>query len=63
MEVRKRRLLLHENPQPVDKHDGEENKKYDAIKNYTAATELKGSFWLTRIVFIRSLGFVYCKRL
>lgn len=37
-------------------------KEDDNVTDYNI-TELRGSFWLTRIVFIRSLGFVYCKRL
>lgn len=61
MEVRKRRVQgTATNTQPLDTHKTED--KADDKKDHDVA-ELKGSFWLTRIVFIRSLGFVYCKRL
>ena len=60
MEVRKRRVQGSPiNIQPR-KADDKEDKRID---DKYGATELRGSFWLTRIVFIRSLGFVYCKRL
>ena len=40
---------------PVDeysKHEDEDNKKEEKI-------DLRKSFWLTRIVFLRSLAFIY----
>lgn len=62
MAVRKRRL--HDSSvstvQPSGVHKGENKEQGDGVKEYDVA-ELRGSFWLTRIVFIRSLGFVYCK--
>ena len=61
MEVRKRRVQGSPiNTQPHKTDNKAQDKKRD--DNYDV-TELRGSFWLTRIVFIRSLGFVYCKRL
>ena len=57
--IRKRRVQGRSaiNSQPLETREaaGKEDDNYDV-------TELRGSFWLTRIVFIRSLGFVYCKR-
>ena len=61
MEVRKRRMQGSPiSSQPHKAGDKEHDKRSD--ENYSV-TELRGSFWLTRIVFIRSLGSVYCKRL
>ena len=64
MEVRKRRMQgspSNSKAIDADKVAGKEvNKKNDEHNNIT---ELRGSFWLTRIVFIRSLGLLYCKRL
>ena len=64
MEVRKRRMQgSPSNSKPLDTDDAagkEDDKKND---EHFSITELRGSFWLTRIVFIRSLGFLYCKRL
>ena len=64
MEVRKRRMQGSPiNSKPLDTDDTagkQDDKKKDEHYNIT---ELRGSFWLTRIVFIRSLGFLYCKRL
>lgn len=62
MEVRKRRMQgSPTSVKPLDTHktEGEVDDKKDN-ENYSIA-ELRGSFWLTRIVFIRSLGFIYCK--
>lgn len=65
MEVRKRRMhTVHastdsgKQAQDTRKTEGKAGNKKDDVSD-----ELRGSFWLTRIVFIRSLGFIYCKRL
>lgn len=60
MEVRKRRMQgSPTSVKPLDTHktEGEVDDKKDN-ENYSIA-ELRGSFWLTRIVFIRSIGFIY----
>ena len=59
MELRKRRGKDEAAPSSVQVT----SKDHVDDKNDCNVTELRGSFWLTRIVFIRCLGFVYCKRL
>ena len=41
----------------------EERKSKDASVTRPAGTVEPGTYWLTRIVFLRSLGFIYCKLL
>ena len=44
----------------VEPVSAEETKREAGVEVRPAAV-LPGSYWLTRIVFIRSLGFVYCE--
>ena len=61
MELRKRRGTDEaENEAPSSVQPTRKENHADDKYN---VSELRGSFWLTRIVFIRCLGFVYCKRL
>ena len=41
----------------------EEKRSKDAAVTSLAGTVEPGTYWLTRIVFLRSLGFIYCKLL
>lgn len=41
----------------------EEKRSKDAAVTSPAGTMEPGTYWLTRIVFLRSLGFIYCKLL
>ena len=41
----------------------EEKRSKDAAVTSPAGIVKPGTYWLTRIVFLRSLGFIYCKLL
>ena len=46
-----------------EKTGGEKNSKDATVYASPAGTVEPGTYWLTRIVFLRSLGFIYCKLL
>ena len=46
-----------------EKKTREEKRSKDAAVTSLAGTVEPGTYWLTRIVFLRSLGFIYCKLL
>lgn len=45
---------------PGDNKENKSKKAEDPAKSGTKEKQLHG-FWLTRIVFLRSLAFIYCK--
>ena len=60
----RRRRVADDNDENTGKSSSEPEKQLvedKATKKSSSGSLSSGSYWLTRIIFIRSLGFIYCK--
>ena len=63
--LRRRKGVVNEGKEikKEEKTGDEKNLKDATVYTSPSGTVEPGTYWLTRIVFLRSLGFIYCKLL